>query len=123
MDLKKTILVVDDEVFILDILQDFLSRKGFVVLTASAGKEAIEVASGVGRGIDLAIVDVKLPDMRGMALAQELHACCPGIRVFLSTGNPGEVELGEKGGLPICGVLEKPFSLMSLLLKIQDAFQ
>jgi two-component system alkaline phosphatase synthesis response regulator PhoP len=67
--MKKTILVVDDEKDILDLLSYNLNKEGFAVITAHNGKEALEK---VKQKPDLIILDVMMPEMNGLEVIQEL---------------------------------------------------
>ena len=61
------ILVVDDEASQRDLLAGFLRNKGYTVTTAASGKEAVE--KNVATGFDLAILDLKMPELDGIAAA------------------------------------------------------
>jgi two-component system, OmpR family, alkaline phosphatase synthesis response regulator PhoP len=67
--MKKTILVVDDEKDIVDLLSYNLSKEGFAVISARNGKEALEK---VKQKPDLIILDVMMPEMNGLQVIQEL---------------------------------------------------
>ena len=67
--MKKTILVVDDEKDIVDLLSYNLSKEGFAVITARNGKEALEK---VKQKPELIILDVMMPEMNGLQVIQEL---------------------------------------------------
>jgi CheY-like chemotaxis protein len=67
--MKKTILVVDDEKDIIDLLNYNLCKEGFAVITARNGKEALEK---VRQKPDLIILDVMMPEMSGLQVIQEL---------------------------------------------------
>jgi two-component system, OmpR family, alkaline phosphatase synthesis response regulator PhoP len=67
--MKKTILVVDDEKDIIELLSYNLTKEGFVVITARNGKEALEK---VKQKPDLIILDVMMPDLNGLQVVQEL---------------------------------------------------
>jgi CheY-like chemotaxis protein len=69
---KKRILVVDDEVYILKFMNNFLTANGFEVFIASNGLEGIDLAKN--HRVDLIITDIKMPIMNGYRLIQELKS-------------------------------------------------
>lgn len=68
---KVSVLVVDDDVDILETLSDVLSGKGYLVETAKTGGEAIEKVKG--GGFNIALLDIKLPDMSGVEVLKGLR--------------------------------------------------
>lgn len=80
---KKSILLVDDEVHVRDGLSEILQQEGFYVETAGDGKEALSLS--VNKKFDLMITDIKMPEMDGMQLLDEIQKVNPGIRVIMVT--------------------------------------
>ncbi|MCF8067806.1 MAG: response regulator [Desulfobacterales bacterium] len=80
------ILVVDDEESILDIVSEYFELKGFNVLTASHGKEAIEVIKQ--NRIDCCFTDINMPEMDGLELAEYLRVYDNTLPVIIMTGFP-----------------------------------
>jgi CheY-like chemotaxis protein len=102
--------VVDDDRDVLEALRDVLQDAGYLVLTATNGKEALEVLDGVARP-DLAIVDLMMPVMDGWGFVAELRARAP-IPVVVITA-AGENVLANA---PVAaGYLTKPVNLGALL--------
>ena len=64
------ILIVDDEIGILQLLQDYFEIQGYEVLTAQNGEEAIEKAM---EDLDLILLDINLPDIDGLHVCQEIR--------------------------------------------------
>jgi DNA-binding NtrC family response regulator len=82
--LEKKILLVDDENIILETYSSLLSEKGFSVVTASSGREALETFS---RGsFDLVITDLAMPDGDGFKLLEEIKERSPNTPVIVFTG-------------------------------------
>lgn len=79
-----TILLVDDEKKFLDTIADRIRLKGFEPLLANSGKEAIDIARN--EKIQAAVVDLKMPDMDGMATIAKLKEIHPNIETVLLTG-------------------------------------
>lgn len=67
------ILVVDDEHEIVDLLEFYLCNEGYEVMKANNGEEAIEIINGNTESIDLALLDVMLPDMDGFTLLKKIR--------------------------------------------------
>ncbi|MHB8770551.1 MAG: response regulator [Syntrophales bacterium] len=118
---RKTILVVDDEPFILDVTQDILKALGYEVFTARSGQEAVQLYWQERSRIDLVILDMIMPDMGGADTYDLLRAIQPDVRVILFSGYSiaGEVQqLLERGCRDF---LPKPFSMAALAGKVRNA--
>ena len=113
----KTILVVDDEVDLLEMVQSIFDRAGFTnIWTAASGKEAIKVWKD--RQPDLIILDIMMPGMDGLSVLKEIRATS-NIPVLLLTAR-GEAEdrvTGFESGAD--DYLIKPFHPKELLLRVQ----
>jgi Signal transduction histidine kinase regulating C4-dicarboxylate transport system len=72
----ETVMIVDDEAILLDLLVDILGRKGYRVLTASSGSEALETLAAAPGKIQLVISDNMMPGMMGRELAREIRRSC-----------------------------------------------
>jgi two-component system, cell cycle sensor histidine kinase and response regulator CckA len=117
---NETVLVVDDEQILLDLLVDILGRKGYRVITAGSGRDALErLAAGAGL-IDLVISDNMMPGMMGRDLAREIRRVAPGTRVVLCSGyNAGtEPEPGELDN--VSAYVQKPYQRRELLTRVRE---
>ncbi|WP_455381585.1 response regulator [Salinispira pacifica] len=116
------ILVVDDEPEILRLMNHILDVGSYQVRTASSGAEAIKLA-GEWRP-DLAIVDVMMPGMGGLATIMELRRSRPELRVIVMTGHVPE-EAGVLGEIASSfgssEVLRKPFTIEELRALVSAA--
>jgi len=81
---EKSILIVDDDETILRSIRDYLALKGYDVETAKTGKEAIEKSNK--HFFNLAILDIKLPDMDGTELLTKIHDTEPRMVKIILTG-------------------------------------
>jgi PAS domain S-box-containing protein len=109
-----TILLVDDEEMVLDVGEKFLKAMGYHVLTAREGREAIEVYKKHRDTVDLVLLDIIMPNMKGGEVFNCLKEINPEIRVLLSSGYSidGEAtEILERGGK---GFIQKPFDMEQL---------
>jgi two-component system cell cycle sensor histidine kinase/response regulator CckA len=105
---SETILLVEDEDEVRTVLNQILVSKGYRVLQASSGEEAL-ILSRLHRGaVHLLLTDVTMPEMKGPELAQRLRAERPQTRVVFMSGYNDE-QLWDGGpASPVC--LQKPFS-------------
>jgi PAS domain S-box-containing protein len=115
-----TILVVEDEPDLRFLICEFLKSKGFQILEAGDGTEALAISSGYAGAIDLLLTDVVMPGMRGPELAARLLEARPSIRVIYVSGYTREAIPGDEikaRGL----LLQKPFRLEELQLRVNEA--
>jgi nitrogen-specific signal transduction histidine kinase/ActR/RegA family two-component response regulator len=116
----ETVLLVEDEAALRTVTSEFLESKGYHVLQAGDGLEALRISEAHEEGIDLLLTDVIIPGLRGIEVAERVRAERPGIAiVFMS----GYTELGaqEQGIQKSDGFLQKPFSLLTLSTAIRRA--
>ena len=115
-----TILVVDDETHIVQVLSFKLRNAGYEVLTAEDGEEGLEVARN--KLPDLIITDFQMPYMTGMELCTALHedettACIP---VLMLTARGYALNDSDLNINNIKGVLSKPFSPRAIVLQVSE---
>ena len=116
----ETILVVEDEELNRELTRRMLARNGYQLLTATSGQEAIELASKQTKPIDLLVTDVIMPRMLGKAVAEQLRAAHPSLRVLFMSGY-AQSFLASRGTLdPDSTLLEKPFTEADLLAKVRE---
>jgi two-component system cell cycle sensor histidine kinase/response regulator CckA len=106
-----TALVVDDEPLVRRMVALVLEQDGISVLTAGSGADAIELSRSHHGEIDLLVSDVRMPQMDGCTLANQLQAENPDLPVLLISGYC-ENDAAERSRFPL---LPKPFSVTSLL--------
>jgi PAS domain S-box-containing protein len=116
----ETILVVEDEPAILEVTRRILSRHGYRVITASSGREAIEVAASHEDGIDVLLSDVVMPQMAGQEAAERIRALRPDVKVLFMSGYTHG--LLDTHGVVAADVnlIEKPFTEKTLLAKLRQ---
>jgi len=118
----KTVLVVEDEEFVLKVTAEVLKSAGYNVVTAINAAEALQLCSGRLEPIELLLTDVVLPGMNGRDLALEFEGLCPWARVVLMTGY-GEHIAWCESFTPHGKYLSKPFSAHTLLSKVREALE
>lgn len=111
-----TILIVDDEPQILEILSSYLSKEGYHVITAEDGREALECAATYPLG--LIILDLMLPDMTGEDVCREIRKTSR-VPILMLTAKSGEAD--RINGLEIGAddYLVKPFSPRELVARVR----
>jgi signal transduction histidine kinase len=114
------ILVVDDNAAFLDNLRELLDDAGYRVDGASSIREALEHARS---GFDVALVDLRLPDGDGTALARELKERVPESEVVLLTGFATLETAVEAVRAGACAYLMKPCAPQELLLTLEQAMR
>ncbi len=114
---RETLLLVEDDPMVRSLAVEALKLKGYSVLDAGDGREAMALAQKAGP-IDLLITDVVMPRMTGRELADRLRASAPSLRVLFMSGYPGS--LGEQLGRNI-DLLEKPFTSLTLVSRVRQA--
>jgi signal transduction histidine kinase/CheY-like chemotaxis protein len=118
---SETILVAEDEAGVRELACQFLRVKGYTVLEAKDGQEALEIAGRHSGTIHLILSDMVMPKMNGGELAGRLKAIRPGIRVAFMSGY-SEFSRGDMGqDFPQAPVLQKPFSTASLVGIVREA--
>jgi DNA-binding response OmpR family regulator len=111
-----TVLVVEDERKLRDLIRSYLERAGIAVLSAGSGAEAISMATEAAP--DLVVLDLGLPDVSGETVARELRAM-PGIRILMLTAKAGEEDRIRGLELGADDYVTKPFSPRELVLRVQ----
>ena len=119
--MAKKILLVDDETIILETYSALLSEKGFSVLTARSGREALEIFSR--NPFDLVITDLAMPDGDGFKLLEEIKEISPHTPVIVFTG---KIYRAVKEFVALLGaneLLEKSCSTELFISRIKESLQ
>jgi two-component system cell cycle sensor histidine kinase/response regulator CckA len=118
---SETVLVVEDEDGVRELMQAWLESHGYRVLTAGNGVEALRACEDFAGPIDLVVADIVMPAMGGPALVRRLKPTRPGLKVmFISgyaDGTPGDRDLLDEPTM----FLQKPFALSALVDKVREA--
>jgi signal transduction histidine kinase len=115
----ETVLLVEDDEFVRSLSRRVLESRGYSVLEARRGVEALRLAAGYAGPIHLLLTDVVMPDMGGKALAEQITATRPEMKVVYMSGYTDNA-IARHGvlepGLPF---LQKPFSPKQLARKVR----
>jgi len=111
---------VEDEARVRKLIVGVLASQGYTVVEATRGEEALRLCKARRGAIDLAVLDVVMPEMSGPDLAREIAPSCPGMRLLYISGYTDEAVLHH--GIPQSGVafLQKPFLPDALLRKVRE---
>ncbi len=120
---KKLILCVDDEVNIITSTTILLEAKGYEVISACNGAEALSIFTKRKSDIDLVITDFSMPVMNGPTLIKSIRELTPGTNVILCTGIETEENLQGLEGLEINATMFKPFSAATLFESIEEVLR
>lgn len=116
----ETVLVVEDEEIVRELVCDVLEERGYNVICAADGLEALERAGNFDGTIHLLVTDVIMPHMNGHELAGKLSRIRPDMKVLYVSGY-SDTDLGDHGVLdPRFELLQKPFTPQTLARKIRD---
>lgn len=120
---NETILVVEDAEPLRKLARSFLKERGFQVLTAACGEEALEIAANCAETIHLLLTDIVMPGMNGRTLAETLLRERPGMKVLYMSGYTDSFIAGhgilEKG----THLLHKPFTEEVLVSKVCEVLK
>jgi two-component system cell cycle sensor histidine kinase/response regulator CckA len=107
--MRQTVLVVDDQDVVRDVVRLALERAGYDVLEASSPNAAIDLVRGDG-AIDLLVTDIVMPEMDAFELADRIACEVPGVRVLYTSGY---TDAGAEGHF-----IQKPFTPAQLVEKV-----
>lgn len=107
-----SVLVVDDELLIRDLLFDFLTSQGYNVHLAENGKKAVEMLDGID--FQVALVDLKMPEIDGVEFTSILQQRRPTIPVIIMTAYPSMNSAIESIRNGVFDYLIKPFKIAEL---------
>ena len=110
----KRILLAEDEVQVRRLLERFLAARGYEIVSARNGEEALVKARALTGTIDLLLSDVDMPGINGPMLAETLQAQRSGLKVILMSGTHVVVPSDRPGW----EFVRKPFDLRFLVDKI-----
>jgi len=119
----ETVLFVEDEQSVRELVSEYLSARGYQVLDASDGQQALEIAAAHAGKIQLLITDVVMPRLSGRELAARLTAARPDLKVLYISGYTDDSVFRHgvlQGGMDF---LQKPFNLKALAAKIREVLE
>jgi two-component system, cell cycle sensor histidine kinase and response regulator CckA len=120
---SETVLLVEDEESVRELVRETLKSKGYKVVEASDGLAGLSVAEAYEETIDILITDVVMPGMSGRELAKRVTAARPEIKVLYLSGYTEDAIIHE--GVLEAGTafLQKPFTLHVLARKVREVLR
>ena len=115
---QRTILIVDDDEIIRETLKDLLESKGYAVETAESAKEAMEKSKS--RTFNLALLDIKLPDMEGTELLKKMHSIAPRMMKVMITAHGTLKNAMDSLNFGADGYLLKPINEKELVRVVEE---
>jgi CheY-like chemotaxis protein len=116
----ETIMVVEDQPDVRELIGTILEKAGYDVLIARDGKEALRICEECEGKIGLILTDMIMPGMSGPALVESLLKANAGMRVLYMSGYAGDVVASDRGLDPGIPLIQKPFSSETLTARIRE---
>jgi two-component system cell cycle sensor histidine kinase/response regulator CckA len=114
-----TVLILEDDDLTRSSLRRVLAARGFRVVGAATGHDAVDVCRH--QSIDVLLCDLVLPDAHGIAVAAEIHGLRPNLKIVFMSGYGDDPTVRATAALQGIELLEKPFTNADLTLKLQTA--
>lgn len=119
----ETILLVEDEKGVRELAREYLEQAGYKVLEAENAQQALQISEKHQGSIDLLFTDVVMAGMSGRQLAEEMQKTRPDIRVLYMSGYTDEAIVNHGLLGREVSLLQKPFTLNSLALKVRETLE
>ena len=119
----ETVLVVEDEAQVLTLERSILEARGYKVLTASHGKEAMRISQEYSEPIHLLVTDLILPHMNGREVARHLLPTRPSMKVLYVSGYPDDTLVNAGLARHQTSFLQKPFTSDALLCTVRKVLE
>jgi two-component system, cell cycle sensor histidine kinase and response regulator CckA len=117
---SETVLLVEDEDSVRQLVRETLESRGYRVLEAANGNAALALAANHADPIHLVITDVVMPGLNGHELVQQLHPARPGLKVLYLSGYAQDAFPTTAAVDSQKTFLQKPFTLQSLARKVRE---
>ena len=119
----ETVLLVEDEESVRELVRETLAARGYKVLEAENGESGLRVAEEYRERIDILITDVVMPGIGGRQLAKRLLQLRPNPRVLYLSGYTEDTILHQGALPPGTAFLQKPFTLQNLARKVREVLR
>jgi CheY-like chemotaxis protein len=120
---SETVLLVEDEESVRQLVRDTLAGKGYKVIEAPNGEAGLKVSEEHSGTIEILITDVVMPGIGGRELAQRVSAARPNIKVLFLSGYTEDAIIHEGVLEPGTAFLQKPFTLQMLSRKVREVLR
>jgi two-component system, cell cycle sensor histidine kinase and response regulator CckA len=119
-DRARTILVIDDEPMVLEVVEESLRREGYEVISATNPEQALQTASSLAGRLALIIVNHSLSTIPGRNLVEAIERLQPGVKVLRYSGYTEEHLRATGQVKPEAFFLQKPFTTQVIRKKVRD---
>jgi hypothetical protein len=116
----ETIVLVEDDESVRNLVRVMLESKGYTVLSAAGAEEAERLCAERAGDVDLLLSDVVMPEVNGRVLAERLSAVTPSLRVLFMSGYSDEAVYRHGEISPDASFIEKPFTDRTLARKVRE---
>ena len=120
---SETVLLVEDEDSVRSLVRETLEMRGYKIIEAENGEQALQVAEAYPGDIQLMITDVVMPGIGGRELARQLSKSRPHTRVLFLSGYAEDAILHEGGLESGTAFLQKPFTLQNLARRVREVLK
>ena len=117
------ILVVDDENSVRQVVRLMLDERGYQVVIAASGAEAVKRLQAEAKAYRAAVLDLTMPDMGGIATLKALRGIRPDLPVLMMSGYSNEEMASRLRGQQRCAGIQKPFSIAALTNALQSLLE
>jgi two-component system cell cycle sensor histidine kinase/response regulator CckA len=114
------VLLVEDEDAVRSFAARALQLRGYTVIEAASGEEALEILNDAELHVDIMVSDVIMPGLDGPAWVREARKTRPDAKVIFVSGYAEDTFVGGESGIPEAAFLPKPFTLPELTQKVKD---
>lgn len=116
----KTILLVEDEEIIREMIRQILLTSGYEVITAENGFQALKICETGEAGFDLVVTDFNMPQMNGRELAEKIKDLCGEKKILYISGYTDDPEFLQSVSASEKNFIAKPFSPETLTTKVKE---
>jgi two-component system cell cycle sensor histidine kinase/response regulator CckA len=117
------VLLVEDEDAVRSFAARALQLRGYTVIEAVSGEEALEILEDAELHVDIMVSDVIMPGLDGPAWVREARKRRPDAKVIFVSGYAEDAFVGGESGVPNSAFLPKPFTLPELTQKVKDLLE
>lgn len=118
-----TILIIEDEGVATDVTQAILERLGYDVLAARTGAEAINIGRTFDGNIDIGLLDIGLPDMRGDKVYELMREARPNLKVIVCSGYSIDGPVKTILDTSAQGFIQKSFGIADFSAKVKEVLE
>ncbi len=108
------VLLIEDDDIVMEVSRAMMEKMGYTVLEAETGRKALDAAGDPGCRIDLVLMDMDMPDMKGPEIFDGLRVARPDVKVVVCSGQSEDSTVEALIGQGAHGFLQKPYSYRNL---------